>query len=66
MLAAKGFVLGVWDGWRQPFDLSSGRTWINLPDGIENPNYWYDRGANLGQSAGLFARNIFTLGRYQP
>lgn len=66
MRAVHGFVLGVLDGWRQPFDLSTGRTWDDLPDGIEDPNYWYDRGANLGQSAGIFFYNVRTFGKHQP
>ena len=39
------FLLGLRDGWRQPYELSMGITW----DDDQDANEAYDRGANWGQ-----------------
>lgn len=44
----KAFRLGFVDGWRQPFDLTSGITW----EDSDTLNEAYDWGANFGQFAG--------------
>lgn len=40
----KAFLLGVKDGWNQPYELSSGMTYTE-----EARNDAYDMGVNLGQ-----------------
>ncbi len=40
--------LGVKDGLRQPYELTSGITW----DDYQDLNLAYDKGANLGQKIG--------------
>lgn len=44
-LRIRPFLLGVRDGWQQPFELSSGMTW----DDDQGANEFYDCGVNVGQ-----------------
>jgi len=58
----KAITLGVADGWKQPYDLTSGMTW-NDPD----LNEIYDRSVNVGQAARigyLSVRVLYALGRH--
>ena len=44
-LHARCWLLGFRDGWKQPYELSMGRTW----DHDQDANEAYDRGVNAGQ-----------------
>jgi hypothetical protein len=65
----KAQVRGVFDGLRQPHDLTMGLTWaVDIGQGQA-----YDRGVNIGQAialAGLRLRDTFTVlrlgGRVEP
>ena len=67
--ALRARALGVVDGLRQPYDLSSGMTW----DDDQDANEAYDAGVNIGQALARtwlrIADTVHVLrvgGRHQP
>lgn len=57
----KPLLLGMVDGWEQPWDLSTGRTW---PDAEHNE--CYDRGVNIGQAVRRCIEVLVSRGKVQP
>lgn len=54
----RAFVSGLKDGWRQPYDLTSGLTWEN----DHRLNLAYDHGVNYGQATGVILNALHRVG----